>query len=398
MIVDSKALASLYAQMSADALGSLKREYLTDEARLCYDREMERRSPGWMSRRDAPAAPEAVSPAEKLRRLLEMRPQIQKKARAELRRSSAGFGLLGLAGMALFASGQSFSIRLGSVLLNLAVLFCAMGMIAPDKSKYSTGYMILWLRRFHRRKHKDFLHALRDACRYLGMPITVQDSAVHFSQGFAVGQLGSFLYLLLPLLAIFGVLFVADADAYPLFFVALTLGFVVSVLALVSVRLWAYVRLRREPLKQAARLLRKIRGCTLRSGGVVVLRIEDRFWRQVVEMAIRQADVVVIDVTDPSENVIWELRTALYFRSPKTILLTCPQEENSPAVLPEPVTLVLQQFLGPVSVSRFPVFFYPAGKSFAKCKASQSDWSIGLRDALAGCISHAPPYEIEEAI
>jgi hypothetical protein len=305
-----------------------------------------------------------------------MKPQIQKKVRAEVLQSSAGLGLLGLAGLALFASGQVFAIRLGIIFLNLAVLFCAMGMIGPDRSKYSTGYMILWLRRFHRRRHKDFLHALRDACRYLGMPITVQDSAVHFSQGVAVGRLGSFLYLLLPLLAIFGVLFVADADSYPLFFLALSVGFVVSVLALVSGRFWAYVRLRKEPLKQAARLLRKIRGCTLSSGGVVVLRIQDRFWRQVVEMAIRQADVVVIDVTDPSENVIWELRTALYFRSPKTILLTCPHEENS----------------------QFPVFFYPVGKSFAKCKASRQDWSIGLGDALARCISYAPPYEIEEAI
>jgi hypothetical protein len=230
------------------------------------------------------------------------------------------------------------------------------------------------------------------------MPITVQDSAVHFSQGFVSGRLASFLYLLLPLLGIFGILFALSGDLGSLWTITMVLGYLVAVLALLCGYFWAFVRIRNEPQKQMVALLQRVRRGKLRSAGVVVLRIHDRFWREVVEMAMRQADAIVIDVTDPSENVIWELRTALRLRSSMTILLACPQRENCPAVLPQAVTLVLQQFLGPVSLSQFPVLFYPAGKSVAKGAFPSSDWSIGLREALARCISHAPAYEVEETI
>jgi hypothetical protein len=47
-------------------------------------------------------------------------------------------------------------------------------------------------------------------------------------------------------------------------------------------------------------------------------------------MAMHYADVIVIDVSEPSDNVIWELQTAAAW-PPESILLTCAVKDTTPA-------------------------------------------------------------------
>src|SRR5262249_46156567 len=55
--------------------------------------------------------------------------------------------------------------------------------------------------------------------------------------------------------------------------------------------------------------------------GIVLVRCKDDFWREAISTAIENADAVVIDVSDPSQNVLWELKEALGRLPPESILL-----------------------------------------------------------------------------
>src|SRR6202007_1570965 len=67
-----------------------------------------------------------------------------------------------------------------------------------------------------------------------------------------------------------------------------------------------------ECTKQSAAAHTENRGETrMALGGVFLIRCGRTFWREVIELCITSAAVVMIDVTEISENVIWELKTSL---------------------------------------------------------------------------------------
>jgi len=80
--------------------------------------------------------------------------------------------------------------------------------------------------------------------------------------------------------------------------------------------------------------LRLIRQITRRKGwhldtGIFVIHCDDSFWREIVELCLTCASAAVIDVTEPSPNVIWELETAFSLMPPESIVLACGISEGA---------------------------------------------------------------------
>lgn len=390
IIVDYEALAAHYSQMTEEDFALIKREELTQEARTHYDREMARRIPGWHYHYEEP------TPELKLQKFM----QLQKKVKRQSRIQSLGLMtiVLALLILSLRVPVEFSTVRfylIGSA--NLLVMLAGFQQIV---SIYRTGYVVLWLRRFHRRRQKPFLRALNYACRFVGMPLTIQDSSFRFSMGFAMGRL-------VPYAGFFFVLFFfGGIIAGPILRDMVMLsGCAVIVIAMATSYWWAFFRLRGEKSsQQLLRLLEKVKAGNARSGGTLIVRSQDEFWRNVVELALRHADAVVIDVTEPSENVFWELRTALSLRHPASILLACAVDKTSPneissSELPETVRSELQAAFGEAQLSRFSLLFYPARRDISELikiifpMFYKSHWLNKLRESLTQCISYAPSHD-----
>ncbi|MEQ1617084.1 MAG: hypothetical protein ABL883_01920 [Terricaulis sp.] len=57
--------------------------------------------------------------------------------------------------------------------------------------------------------------------------------------------------------------------------------------------------------------------------GATVLRIGDDHWREAVSLALRSTDVIIVDLTDVSENVAWELEKAAKTPGGERIVFIC---------------------------------------------------------------------------
>jgi hypothetical protein len=57
--------------------------------------------------------------------------------------------------------------------------------------------------------------------------------------------------------------------------------------------------------------------------GATVLRISDDHWKEAVSLALRSTDVAIIDLTDVSENVAWELEKAAQTPGAERIVFIC---------------------------------------------------------------------------
>jgi hypothetical protein len=68
---------------------------------------------------------------------------------------------------------------------------------------------------------------------------------------------------------------------------------------------------------------------------------------------------VVIDVTEVSENVIWELKTALQLLTPESITLACGLGNEDEAELPQKARETLIAEMGIDGSNRVQEFFYP---------------------------------------
>lgn len=145
-----------------------------------------------------------------------------------------------------------------------------------------------------------------------------------------------------------GVLFVAA----PFVLLATWIGAGVLIMLLEAVtRL--FPSLWRDDFKRLAPILEKLRrGRT--EGGAVVLRIKDANWREAVIRSLAVSDVVLIDVTKLTENVLWELRQLDLVQPPPKLVLMCRADQQADeSALRARVEGVLRLRFGPI-------VFYPA--------------------------------------
>jgi hypothetical protein len=386
MKIDYSELSERYSAMDAEDFDLIQREDLIDEARPYYDREKAKRFPGWRYE-----GPHELPVTAKLEGLMEMQRRMKRGQRLKMAGWMVGF--LFLLAVSLFVGTLRDEFE-GTHAIQMYIngVVCILGpvlYIGIRNSARTTGYVVLWLRRFHRREQKPFQSVLDEACMYTCMPITVQDTSFRNSMGFAMGRLAPFFGFMAVVVVVLGLM------SAPIVLDVIVLAVSVAVtIALIAAHWLGFLKFRGEDSEEALiRLVERVQDGKVRNGGVLVLQCSDATWQGVVEQALRRVDAVLVDVTQPSENVIWELRTALRFRAPEGILLACAREDMTQKELPEAVRMTLQAAVD-VPLERFPKFLYPGGLRRFERKGL---WISGLREALVRCISNAPARETSRA-
>lgn len=88
--------------------------------------------------------------------------------------------------------------------------------------------------------------------------------------------------------------------------------------------------------------------------GATVLRISDDNWKEAVSLALRSTDVAIIDLTDVSENVAWELEKAAKTPGGERIVFICA--DAGARALPLDAVAQVRTALGrpPPSVAYYP--------------------------------------------
>ena len=215
------------------------------------------------------------------------------------------------------------------LLLASTFIYISVGLIVTLKGLiagrwYLQPRLVLILRRFGRRTRRYAVipDNVAEACRGLAVPITIQDSS--FLGALPVGLnlvrqwmgIPFTLSMLLPMRA-------ASAIGIP---AALSV-WVVSWAAVavygnrLLVRLGVFQAGVSDYARVLDRLIRDVRRRRWLYAGTRSMRFPDEVWRDAIEIAIREVDAVVIDVSDVSEAVAWEIATVERLVPPERVLI-----------------------------------------------------------------------------
>jgi len=299
-------------------------------------------------------------------------------------------------------AGLLTSVLISTVWAPAMCLFIYLRLIRADK-------YIVWLRRFHRREPKRlrFNMLLNGACPGLCIPITIQDSVFktsYYSSGsrmllFApvVFGLGALLYVLCALtitdsLITLGVTSDMNRDfGFLIALVPLVLyGYAVKKLMIKR----GHVSLTpRNAIEVVDSTLQKVIERKLGFQGVLIFKCPDEVWQQVVSLVISRASAVIIDVSDITENVLWELRIALERHCPESVLLAFGVPNYTREELPSTTRSELEKVVGSDKLSRLQVFYYPAEQpSYGPSRGRlYTGLHKKLSEKLAACMRSMPP-------
>ncbi len=168
----------------------------------------------------------------------------------------------------------------------------------------------------------------------------------------------------------------------------LIVGFIVAILATVlsvmliagiSGPIGAAMSRNRDDFKQLPRLLHRI-GEGKRRRGAVVLRIGDANWREAVTSSLSAADVAIIDLSNVSDNVAWEIGEAVKACSASGLVFIC----RDGAPLSDAARTALRQALGrePGAIATYPARRGAGAKRFARDLREQIYSAADLRHAM----------------
>ena len=402
-------LEKIYADMSDEEFARLYREDLVVAARPYYDREARRRGLPEPQLDDQPPVvlPHSI--------LAEARERLTNSAKADLRRFKRLSTEMGEQDIAqvyppipdpVQIQGQAEARRAArkrqlEMLANLPrsgqgpwrIAFTYKTMVVPAEDRGDK--LIVWLRRFHVKRPKGlpFSDLLVPACQGLGLPLTVQDRSFRSSDAEVMPRFAPLLFLSSCWLTVMLYLKpVSDVG------VDLLIASVVTNLALIPLLWFLGGRVGYHDLKPATateQVLHLIHQIKQRSGrhgddSVLIVRCQDSFWRGVVQTCLTHASAVVIDVTEVSENVIWELKTALQTMAPESILLVHGLGNGDRAGLPQQISEVLVSELGADGANRVQHFFYP--KLTEQVDRGQLGTRESLEDELQARLAVAVAY------
>jgi len=154
----------------------------------------------------------------------------------------------------------------------------------------------------------------------------------------------------------------------------------------------------RNPRKALLKRIRRIRNSPIFAGGTIIVRCpeNDTSWRDVIRLGIENADAVVVDLTSFSENVVWELTSALATHPASKILLLCSNE-----VMADRQSLLdLVESHGCASaIVRCRWLVYPASLPRRGEETTKQEFIERLRRNLAACLissqeREVPPYPL----
>jgi hypothetical protein len=261
----------------------------------------------------------------------------------------------------------------------IVALLCAPcgAFLAYRRALRLTG-LVLWLRPFHTKDHIRFDRIVRAACAGVARPITLQDTRLWRSLLAGMSSRWMLTLLLVPLWSVgaliavvlaglaTSVMFPAESERYSRWLWTdnpyeryLEWATAAALLAWTALFLsWLYGYVKRYSFvtltpshadRQARDLMAAIRRGRMCGGGLHILRCaaEDDLWRLTVTAVLRQADVVVIDVSRLTGNIIWEVEQALALVRPQRVVLAYHGLVQRAPALPEAVVRALEGAAGP---------------------------------------------------
>lgn len=199
--------------------------------------------------------------------------------------------------------------------------------------------LLIWFRRFRPEYGQKFrFHtALHEACNSLAYPITIQDSSYRssllgsfFGRGWFILPL-AFIVIIIGMVALIPIvlsIFPKESSLY---------GFVIGIILLVTLVIFI-------ALKFYQRLgFKKIRGkseipefvhqlISIKAGqrgivmGIDVFQCDDAIWQDVVTAALMRADIAIIDLSELTENLTWEISKALNTLPQDRIIFVCEED------------------------------------------------------------------------
>lgn len=234
--------------------------------------------------------------------------------------------------------------------------------------------VVLWFRRFHTRmvRRTKFPWLLRSAVRSIGASVSIQDSSFRYSYWVSPGRIILLYFSLVPILLVCGAFsFLVMGPLWTKLNLrsdpewAGLVVFLIAVIGAISTTVWymrkrAYIRLdEQEWASSLDKLLSRILQRKTVLLGTVLIRCEDSFWQQAVCQALAKATAAIVDVSEISENIVWELQTVLASLPPSCIILAFPTDGETPEVLPEPVRRKLAELMNTDAIRECALFGYP---------------------------------------
>lgn len=261
-------------------------------------------------------------------------------------------------------------------LLRLAgdVVLCSsvvLGLRAYARALPSAG-VIVWLRRFHARRSKVFGALLERAATGVGHPLTLQDSSYSASYTAASARSGvrivGLILLWLPgallvSLLVFAAFGPSSDGVLVIALIAFTAAFVRVVAA--AMRRLGFRTIDDDAARQQLSTIIRARGRgRYRPAlGVEVLKVRDAAWTDLVQAGLEGAVLAVLDVSEVTDNIRWELATALRSLGPERIILAVEEGAADPARIWRDVVAPVQDSipLGTQWVASA-LFTYPTGR------------------------------------
>jgi hypothetical protein len=296
----------------------------------------------------------------------------------------------------------------GDRLVFLAIAFIVGPVVIVTARNVHIQAVVIWVRRFHQRQHAWGIHRQLDlACNGIASLITLQDSTVPVSLWVGIHTfIGGYVVTLVVLnvLVLLGMLVLLAMRDPALDWTAIAVA-TLTLLVVGSLCFWllrrkAVVRVREHsPQKALLKRIRSIRKHPIFAGGRLIVRCpeNDTSWRDVIRLGIGQADAVVVDLTSFSENVVWELMSALATHPPSKILLLRSDE----TIVDRQSLLRLVNFHGcdATAILGCRRLVYPAGLSGRGHERTKQEFIERLRRNLAACListrqKNVPPYPI----
>ncbi len=223
--------------------------------------------------------------------------------------------------------------------------------------------VVVWLRRANigRLQAYNFHSALNEACKGFGIPITIQDGAIRFSwHQFAVEFLKERIFTWLFIYFIFCFVAIGLLPSNWAFPVAMTIWTLIVGAMARRAYLRAFLTMDVGTARdQLLKLLNTIRCKEDLYDGVRVVHCGGAFWRNVVRIALSNAEIALIDVTDITDNLKWELEQSMERLKPEAIILLYAHPEGVGQTLPKKTQKEISAVIGEPNFQQTQVFTYP---------------------------------------
>lgn len=256
--------------------------------------------------------------------------------------------------------------------------------MAADISGEEPRAVVLWFRRFRARPglvgklrgELQFEQLLEGSIPDGATPLTMQDESVQVSARFMQSRFPVSVVSSLGIYALFHLNIAADdSTLLLLFFVAV--AFIWSGRKHL-IHKFGFVEVRKTSAQSnAADILLDLH--LRRRMGLAIVRCPGGTWRDVVRTVLPLSEAAIIDVTDLSENVVWELRETARCLPADSIILCCCSDRHEAWA---DTAALIENAISPVALDGIKVFWYPRRSTAAHgLRLRQELWSL-MSEAL----------------